>query len=219
MSSVFNLNSVFSFLVPKNKVFHQLFCQSSANLVQVSLAFSNLIQSKDHIQRVELVNDVKQLEQKGDEITHEIFIHLDSDFIIPFDREDIHTLATSLDDVADCINSAAIRIQLYKVDHYSTAMQRISEIISRQVKEIDIAVRYMESMRNIPRIKEALVKINSLENEADEILEATIASLFETEQDAIRIMKAKEILDDMETATDKCEDVANVIETIVIKLS
>ena len=214
-----NLNSVFSYLVPKNKIFHELFCQSSANLIQVSLAFSNLIQSNDHIQRTELVGDVQKLEQKGDDITHAIYHRLDSDFIIPFDREDIHALATVLDDVADLINSAATRIALYKVEHYSPAMQRIAEIISRQIKEIDIAIKYMESMKNIPRIKEALVKINSLENEADEILDAAIATLFEIEDDAIRILKTKEILEDMETATDKCEDVANIIETIVIKLS
>lgn len=156
---------------------------------------------------------------KGDEITHEIYQKLDTDFIIPFDREDIHAIATSLDDVADCINSAATRIEIYKVARFSPAMEHLTDIIGRQVKEIDIAVRYIGSMRNISRIKEALVRINSLENEADDIHEEAIGSLFERESDAIRILKAKEILDDLETATDKCEDVANVIETIVIKLS
>lgn len=214
-----NLNTVFGYLVPKNKVFHQQFCRSSANLVEAGYSFTKLIHNTQPERQPEFIQEVKDLETKGDEIAHEIFLQLSTDFITPFDREDIHALASSLDDILDSIHSAANRIELYKVERYSPAMERLTEIIVRQIKEIDIAIRFMESMRNVERIKEALVRINSLENEADAIHEEAIASLFEREANAIRIIKAKEILDDLENATDKCEDVANMIETIVIKLS
>ncbi len=175
--------------------------------------------STTHAEQDKFLSRIKELENKGDDITHEIHNKLSTDFITPFDRSDIHELATALDDVADSINSAATRIELYKVDRYSPAMERLSEIICKQVKEIDIAIRYMETLNNMSRIREALVRINSLENEGDTILEDAIGILFETQPDPIRIIKTKEILDDLETAIDNAEDIANVIETIVIKLS
>ena len=159
------------------------------------------------------------MEHVGDSVTHEIFTALSTNFITPFDREDIQYLASSLDDIADYIDGSAKRLVLYKIDEYSQPMRQMAEIIFKSAVEIKAAVGELKSLENKLRIREALVRINSLENHADDIFDGAIANLFEEEKDAIKIIKLKEILSNMETATDKCEDVANVIETILIKNS
>src|SRR5690606_31006777 len=152
-------------------------------------------------------------------ITHEIFTELSSNFITPFDREDIHYLASSLDDIVDYIHGSTKRLLMYKIEEYPISMQQLADIILRSAQEIEVAVSELKSLENVLRIREALVRINSLENNADDVFDGAIASLFQEEKDAIKIIKVKEILSNMETATDKCEDVANVIETILVKNS
>ncbi len=212
------LGKIFSFLVPKDKNFFKLFSQSSNNLVEISKTFSELANApKDR--RQELQKKISDLEHVGDEITHQIFTELSSNFITPFDREDISYLASSLDDIVDYIHGSAKRIDTYKIDDISPAMKKLCEIIEHSAKEIHIAVSNMKDMNNAVRIREAIVRINSLENHADDVFDTAIADLFDNETNAIKIMKVKEILSNMETATDKCEDVANVIETIIVKNS
>jgi len=121
--------------------------------------------------------------------------------------------------IADYIDGSAKRLVLYKIDEYSQPMRQLAEVIFKSAIEIKAAVGELKSLENKLRIREALVRINSLENHADDIFDGAIANLFEEEKDAIKIIKLKEILSNMETATDKCEDVANVIETILIKNS
>jgi predicted phosphate transport protein (TIGR00153 family) len=212
------LGNIFSFLVPKDKTFFSLFSQSSDNLVEISKVFNELINAPLD-RRGEFIKKISDLEHVGDEITHQIFTELSTNFITPFDREDITYLATSLDDIADYIDGSAKRIQLYKIGETSQAMKQLAEIIEHSAKEIHVAVSNMKDMKNAVRIREAIVRINSLENHADDIFDGAIADLFENEKDAITILKIKEILANMETATDKCEDVANVIETIIVKNS
>jgi len=209
---------IFSFLVPKNRNFFQLFAQSSNNLVEISKTFSEMINSPIE-KRHELQKKIADLEHVGDEITHQIFTELSTNFITPFDREDISYLASSLDDIVDYIHGSAKRLDTYKITETSSSMKKLSEIIEHSAKEIHVAVSNMKDMNNAVRIREAIVRINSLENHADDIFDNAVAELFENEKDAIRIMKVKEILANMETATDKCEDVANVIETIMVKNS
>lgn len=212
------LGKIFSFLVPKDKNFFKLFAQSSENLVEISKAFSEMANaSKD--KRHELQKKISDLEHVGDEITHQIFTELSTNFITPFDREDISYLASSLDDIVDYIHGSAKRMDTYKIEEISPAMKKLCEIIEHSAKEIHIAVSNMKDMNNAVRIREAIVRINSLENHADDVFDTAIADLFENEKDAIKIIKLKEILSNMETATDKCEDVANVIETIIVKNS
>lgn len=164
-----------------------------------------------------MLKKIGDLEHVGDEITHQIFTELSSNFITPFDREDISYLASSLDDIVDYIHGSAKRLDTYKLGETSQAMRKLSEIIENSAKEINVAVVELKNMKNIVRLREAIVRINSLENHADDIFDQAIADLFETETNAIKLMKIKEVLSNMETATDKCEDVANVIETIIVK--
>jgi predicted phosphate transport protein (TIGR00153 family) len=212
------LGKIFSFLVPKDKNFFKLFSQASENLVEISKVFSEMANApKD--KRHELLKKISDLEHVGDEITHQIFTELSTNFITPFDREDISYLASSLDDIVDYIDGSAKRIDTYRIEDITPAMKKLCEIIEHSAKEIHIAVSNMKDMNNTVRIREAIVRINSLENHADDVFDTAIADLFDNEKDAIKIMKMKEILSNMETATDKCEDVANVIETIIVKNS
>lgn len=212
------LGKIFSFLVPKDKNFFKLFAEASNNLVEISKTFSELANAP-YEKRHELQKKISDLEHVGDEITHQIFTELSTNFITPFDREDISYLASSLDDIVDYIDGSSKRIDTYKIHDITPAMKKLCEIIEHSAKEIHIAVTNMKDMNNTVRIREAIVRINSLENHADDVFDTAIADLFDNETDAIKIMKLKEILSNMETATDKCEDVANVIETIIVKNS
>lgn len=213
------LSNIFSFLIPKNGLFFDLFAEDTANLVEQANEFNKLFDTTDKAEQKKIIKRVKELENKGDEITHRIFLELSSNFITPFDREDIHTLATGIDDIADYIQGTASRIELYGVENFSQTMEMLSDVIVKQVHEIDAAVKDLRNMRNADRVREAIVRINSLENHADDLFDESIARLFADEVPALELIKIKEILSNLETATDKCEDVANVMESILVKNS
>ena len=213
------LDKILSFFIPKDKKFYVLFEKASENLVAISKKFNELLNTGAPDKRVELIKAIADLEHIGDDITHEIFTELSINFITPFDREDISYLASSLDDIVDYIHGSSKRLQLYKIDDYTLEMQQLAEVIEKSAIEVHAAISNLRGLKNIVRLKEALVRINSLENQADDIFDGAIANLFIDEKDAVKIIKIKEVLSNMETATDKCEDVANVIETILVKNS
>lgn len=213
------ISKLFSFMVPKNALFFDLFAEDTANLVEQARVFSTLFTTHDKDEQANIIRRVKELETVGDDITHRIFLELSSNFITPFDREDIHSLATSLDDIADYIHGSASRIELYNVKEFSKTMEMLSEVILKQVIEIDEAVKDLRNMRNAQRVREAIVRVNSLENHADDLFDEAIGRLFAEEVPALELIKVKEVLSNLETATDKCEDVANVLESILVKNS
>jgi hypothetical protein len=206
-------------MVRKNSLFFDLFAEDTANLLVQAKVFHQMFQMTDQEQIMNCVREIKELEQKGDEITHQIFMELSDNFITPFDREDIHALATSIDDIADNINGCASRIQLYNVREFSKTMELMSEVLLKQVVEIDAALKDMQNMKNEKRVREAIVRINSLENHADDLFEESIARLFAEASDPLELIKVKDVLSSIETATDKCEDVSNVLESILVKNS
>ena len=169
--------------------------------------------------RTPLARQIENLEHVGDDITHTIFQEVSTTFITPFDREDIQRLASAMDDVVDYIHGSAKRIELYKVDPIHPSMIKLSELIQQCATELNTAIGSLRSMKNMIKVHEALVRVNSLENHADDIFDNAVARLFEDEKDAIQIIKIKEVLSALETATDKCEDVANVIESVIVKHS
>ncbi len=203
--------------VPKDRVFFPLFVKDTQNLVTISKTLVQLVNCVDPTQRRALIKEVERLEHVGDNITHEIFNELSTNFITPFDREDIHALASSIDDIADFIHGSSKRIDLYKIVEVSPAIIKLAELIETSAQELHIAVSEFGGTRDLNKIKEACVKINSIENHADDVFNMAIANLFEQEKDAIAIIKIKEILAALETATDKCEDAANVLQTILVK--
>ncbi len=211
------LNSIMKIFVPKNKVFYDLFENVAGNAAIMGNKLRELVAEPDYDKRSAIVSQIEDLEHANDELTHSIFTELGRNFITPFDREDIHYLATTLDDIADTIYAAAKKINFYKVNPNDIGIQKLAEIIQQSAELVKNAVVELRNMKNIRLITEALVKVNSMENQADDVFDMSIERLFETEPDAKEVIKKREIYTVMEIATDKCEDAANVIESIIIK--
>ncbi|MGN6508912.1 MAG: DUF47 domain-containing protein [Chitinophaga sp.] len=203
--------------MPKDRVFYSLFEDVAANLVEMGKVLVELVNTKDLTVRKDKVHLIERLEHKNDDYTHRIFVELGQNFITPFDREDIHYLASTLDDVADYIHGSAKRIDIYKVNEINDSVRKLADLINQGVQELARAIPEMRTMSNMRVITDACVKINSLENHADDIYDRAIADLFELESNAVELIKMREIYQALEIATDKCEDSANVIETIIIK--
>src|SRR5689334_1982746 len=212
-------NSIFQFLVPKDRKFYPLFEEASANLVVISKVLLEMLSTNGMEKRSALIRQIEKLEHTGDEITHRIFKEVGFTFITPFDREDIQRPASVLDDVLDFIHGAAKRVELYKVDPIHPAMIKLAELIVQSSEQVNIAVSGLRNSRNYTKVREALVKINSLENHADDVFDNAVARLFEDNVSALEVMKIKEVLSALETATDKCEDAANVMESVIVKFS
>jgi predicted phosphate transport protein (TIGR00153 family) len=210
-------NSIFQYFIPKDRKFYPLFEEASANLVAISKVLYEALTTSSLEKRKIFIREIEKLEHIGDDITHRIFQEVGTSFITPFDREDIQQLASVLDDVLDYIHGSAKRIELYKVDVIHPSMIKLSELIIECSDELNVAISGLRSMKNVHKIREALVRINSIENHADDVFDNAVARLFEDEKDAIEIIKIKEVLSALETATDKCEDAANVIESVIIK--
>jgi uncharacterized protein len=212
-----SLNNILQYFVPKDRKFFPLFEHGSANLVEIAQVLVKLLNSTDENEKQELTKIIEDLEHKGDDVTHQIFLELGKNFITPFDREDIHLLATVVDDIADFIHGSSTRIQLYKIHDITPAMKQLGDLILQGCQDLDKAILELKNLRNLRLIAESCVRINSMENQADAVFERAVADLFEYEQDAKVIIKYKEVLSSLETATDKCEDAANVLESILIK--
>ncbi len=211
------LTSFLKIFMPKNKVFYELFEKVAENAAQMGSLLKAIVAEPDFDQRAALISKVEDLEHANDELTHNVFTELGRNFITPFDREDIHYLATSLDDIADYIYAAAKKINFYRVNPNDTGMQKFAELIEQGAQQVKIAVTELRDMKNMRNITEALVKINSIENQADDVFDFSIEKLFDTEPDAKEVIKKREIYQVMEIVTDKCEDASNVIESIIIK--
>jgi predicted phosphate transport protein (TIGR00153 family) len=212
-----SLSSILKLFQPKDRVFYSLFEQVVETNTLMGQKLKELVNTPDFNDRQTIINQIEVLEHTNDENTHNIFTELGKNFITPFDREDIHALASSLDDIADYIHSASKKINFYKVDPMEQGFQKMAEVISQSTETLHGAVMELRNMKNVSNITSALVKINSLENQADDIYDMSIEKLFDSEPDVKEVIKKREIYQVMEIVTDKCEDAANVIESIVIK--
>ena len=204
---------------PKSKIFFELFEKMADNNSKMAGILKAVVDETDFDKRASLISQVEDLEHANDELTHNVFTELGRNFITPFDREDIHYLATALDDIADYIYAAAKKINFYRVNPNDMGMQKMADLIEQGALQVRIAVAELRDMKNMRNITEALVKINSIENQADDIFDMSIEKLFATEPDAKEVIKKREIYQVMEIVTDKCEDASNVIESIIIKYS
>ena len=173
-----DFNSIMKIFLPKDRVFFQLFEEVAEHVYEMGIKLKEMVNEPDADVRAKILAQIENLEHKNDELTHNIFTELGRNFITPFDREDIHYLATSLDDIADYIYASA---------------------------------------KNIKEMTDAMIKINSIENQADDVFDMSIERLFEQENDFKEVIKKREIYQVLEIATDKIEDVSNVIESIIIK--
>ena len=182
------------------------------NIVAGAQAFKKML---SHYAGVpEQVQIIKAIEHNGDEITHQIFRKLNQTFITPFDREDMHELCGTMDDVIDLIDAAASRFVLYRVDSVRLGTLELTKVLHAATVELNAAIHAME---NPDKALQHVIEINRFENESDRICRTLIAQLFEEEKDSVQIIKWKEIFEVIETAVDKCEDVSNVIESVILK--
>jgi len=211
------LQSFLKIFQPKNRIFYELFEKVANNVEIMGSVLKDVVAEPDFDKRAALITKLEDLEHANDEFTHNLFTELGRNFITPFDREDIHYLATSLDDIADYIYAAGKKINFYLVNPNDTGMQKFAELIEQGAAQVKIAVVELRDMKNMRNITEALVKINSIENQADDVFDFSIEKLFATEDDAKEVIKKREIYQVMEIVTDKCEDASNVIESIIIK--
>jgi len=198
------MNGLLQRLLPREVGFFGLFVKQAEN---INAGANALLKMLSHYTGVpEQVQIVKAFEHEGDEITHAIFTKLNQTFITPFDREDIHELCSQLDDVIDLIDAAASRFVLYRVD--------LVKVLEAATVELVAAVRAIETPE---KALKHCIEINRYENESDRLCRTLIAQLFDEEKDSVQIIKWKEIYEVIETAVDKCEDVANVIEGVILK--
>ena len=198
--------------MPHDGDFFVLFQKQADKIVAGAQAFSKMLEHYTGVP--EQVQIIKAIEHNGDEITHQIFRKLNRTFITPFDREDIHELCSTMDDVIDLIDAAASRFVLYRVDSIRVGTIELAKVLSAATIELKAAIHAMESP---DKALQRVIEINRLENESDRICRTLIAQLFEEEKDSVQIIKWKEIFEVIETAVDKCEDVSNVIESVILK--
>jgi uncharacterized protein len=201
-------------LIPRETKFFDMFEEIAGNLVEGAQALANLLDHYDYERMPLAVEHIKHIEQRGDEMTHNILVKLNQTFITPFDREDIHLLASSLDDVLDFIFAASDRLLNYKISQPSPSAKVLAGIILKQTEELQKAVSLLNKDG---KLLAHCVEVNRLENEADQVSREAIGRLFDNSFDPITLIKLKELLEILEEASDKAEDVANVLETVVLK--
>ena len=199
-------------LIPRETKFFRMFAEVSRNLTEGARLLQDILKRPANMgERLDRLQDI---EHRGDDITHSIITTLNQTFITPFDREDIHRLTSSLDDVLDFVNSAGVRLRLYRIDAPPLVAAELAGLIVQQSEELAKGVSLLEHNQ---RVLEHCVEVHRLENEADRVSRNAIAELFDNEKDAIHLIKMKELYEVLEMATDKAEDAANVLEGVALK--
>ncbi|MES2798543.1 MAG: DUF47 family protein [Bacteroidota bacterium] len=211
-------SGLLKFLMPKDRIFFTLFENASENLEKISALLVKVVHEPEFGKRAALIKEMEDLEHANDDLTHMIFVELGKNFITPFDREDIHSLATALDDIADYIYSSGKKINFYRIDPTEDqGIQKSAAAINDAVKAVKQAVLELRNLKNTQKIVECVIKINSAENAADDIFDMCIEKLFASDVDFKELIKKRELYQVLENVTDKCEDAGNVIESIVVK--
>ena len=211
------LNNILSIFLPKDKIFYNLFEQAASNISLMGHELKSYVYETNPEKRFLIFQELESLEHKNDEVTHQIFQELGKNFITPFDREDIHYLATATDDVADYIFASCKKIEFHGIDPNDQQIQSLAELICEGAQEVSRVIMQLRELKRPEKIMESIGRINSLENHAENVFDKNIKHLFDTENDFKTLIRRREVFTVMEIATDKFEDVANVIETIIVK--
>jgi len=204
----------FNFL-PKEFNFFDLFEKQARYAVEAATYFKELV-SQNIINEISL-DKMHKLEHEGDEVTHEIFERLNKTFITPFDREDIHALAKELDDIVDMIYTIVNRLKVYNVTGDHKNLVEFSAVIEESVRAVESAIKGLRNTKNMKSVKESCVEVNRLENVGDSMRDKMLEKLFESEKDPMNLIKWKDIYQDAETVLDICEDVAHIVQNILVK--
>lgn len=206
---------MFERLMPRQVAFFDYFDRMAAKALEGSRALLEMLEVFDDVP--ERAGRLKTIEHEGDLITHECIEELHKTFITPIDRDSIHRLVTRMDDVLDLIESVAQRMSLYEVGKPTPESVGLARVLLLSVEQMGKAVRGLRNMKNAREIQAECVEINRLENEADTLLRLAVGGLFRDEKDPLTVMKWKEIYEGIEEATDRCEDIANLVEGIVLE--
>ena len=204
----------FPFL-PRERIFFDLFEESAQNVVKAAGLLTELLNKWDNIE--ERVKQIRALEHEGDNITHRIIAQLNRTFVTPIDREDIAALANRMDDVVDFIEDAAVSILIYDIDQPRERAKELTDILARATAEVSRAIPCLRHRNQLSHIPEICIEINRLENEADVVLRSGLAELFHDHVDLADVIKWRHIYQQMEIATDRCEDIADVLEGVMIQ--
>jgi len=202
-------------LIPKETKFYDLFDAQAAHSVEAAKVFRELAQKWSL--ESPAFDRLRDIEHEADISTHEIIDRLNRTFVTPLDREDIHALASEMDDIVDLIQSISSRMHLYRVDHSTQDLVEMADILWQATENVRKALASLRDLANPRRILDYCIEVNRLENAGDHMLEVALGKLFSGNPDPLEVMKWKEIYEVTEAAIDKCEDVANVIESILVK--
>ena len=201
--------------MPREEKFFDLFSASARNMVKTAQGLKEMLDNWENIGI--RVAEITELEHEGDSITHQIAAMLHRTFVTPFDREDIALLAHTMDDVTDFIHAAADAMFIYKIDAPTQRARELAEVIVKAANEVEKAVALLRNRSDLKKVIEHCVELNRLENAADKIYRSALGELFDEARDTAYIIKWREIYEHMESATDRCEDVANVLEGVALK--
>jgi len=208
--------SVLRFFLPHDDKFLPYFEQSADNLKEATALYASLARATNREELEAIRDEIKKLEHVGDKLTHNIFEELNKSFITPFDREDIYTLTKSLDDVLDLIDHVADILVLYRIEKLDDGMVMLLEVTRRAVNDIHKSIHGLRQP-DYDKVREQVISVHALENEGDRLHRHFIGSLYADERDAIRLMKYSAIYNELEQTIDRCEDLMNAIESIVLK--
>jgi len=212
-----NISNVLKYFLPKEKKFYGMFNQAAENIIEASVEFNKLINAPTFDERKAIGITIKSIEKKGDDFTNTIFDELHKTFITPFDREDIHELAATMDDVVDLIHGASGKIEYYHCYNISSYMKDMVAQIHKGCLQIQIAVAGLEKITIEDKILKACKELNKVESRVDVLFHEALSSLFENEKDPIELIKQKEILQNIEKIANKVEDISDVVKTILVK--
>jgi hypothetical protein len=212
------LDRIFSYLVPKDRKFFPLFIEVANNLVVASEIFIKLLDETDPDKRVKYIKDISDAEHLGDDLTRKLMKELNATFITPFEREDIHVLVDKMDSIVDLLHGASKRIQMYNVSVFPKEFIQIADIIHLAVLEIQLVLKNVKDVNDFKLYIDSCTKISNLETEVDDIYQSFLANLFENEIDAVELIKKRDILTALEKAIDRCDDVAKVFSTLIVKM-
>ena len=201
--------------IPREEKFFELFEEGAHNVVKSAQKLKELVDTWKNVEG--RVNEITELEHEGDRVTHQIMEQLHRTFVTPFDREDIALLAHSLDDVTDFIHAAADAMLIYKIDQPTQRAKDLADIIVQAAAEVERALPQLRRRAQLKQVLERCVEINRLENMADRVFRSAVGELFDDSTDIANVIKWREIYEHMESATDRCEDVANVLEGVALK--
>lgn len=211
--------SFLKFFQPKDKIFQSLFEKAADTAVKISEVFLEAMNHTDE-KRYETLAKTGHIEHQTDDIVHNIYVELSKNFITPFDREDIHALAAAIDDVVDYIDEVGNKMKNYEFGEFNEHVLKIAELNNDSVKELKVALYGLRDMKNLDKVNESCLKVHGYESKVDLIYNQAMGELIRNNKDnPVKIIVMKDLYEELELVSDKCQDVSNVIESIVIKYS